>query len=326
MVFVLATHACAGGLDDLGKAAELLKAASKNPATTGAGRTPATENRDATAASYSGLEGEAVVTGAPVSGFAEAQERRIISIHDGDPVFFHVRLPRPLKDYVFPTFVNDRPGLILTVGPRGIPGQQHNSIALFLRETEMNGSELHLNLAPGEIRKSSMHVWMETVGGGSHGIWDNEIRLLGRNNKLLAVAPLTAEVNDGIDKYKAMTKEYRSRFVVGDPASNEAPPNIHRNDMRLAVEVSKQASQLLGNKPDATYFTDDGWAAHTNRIGQIEYHITTATALFSTVKKVFYQNLNVKKYPGNGRIDVELDGKPRELNTDNYKRALVQAR
>ncbi|MFZ6653810.1 hypothetical protein [Undibacterium sp. TJN19] len=272
------------------------------------------------------LTGEAVVTATPTNNFNEAQQKTIRVVHDGDPVYFHVRLPRPLKEYVYPTFSNEQLGLVLAVGPRGQPAQQHNAIALFLRESELNSTELHLNLAPGEVRKSSMHVWLETVGGGRPGLWENEIRLLGRNNSLLAVAPLTADVSDGISKYKAMIKEYGSRFVVGDPASNEAPANIHRRDLRLADEVLKQASQLLGKKPDASYFTDDGWADHRSRTGNIEYQITTATALLNLNKKPCYQNLSVKKYPISGRIEVELDGKPRDLSPENYKRAMSDAR
>lgn len=320
---LLTAQVAAHGLGDIGKLADTLKSATKNPGT----NTPSGNNLPLPGGSsgYTGLPGEAVVTATPAGNFAEAQQKTISSVQDGDPVYFHVRLPRPLKDYVFPTFSNDRIGLILAVGPRGQPDKQHNGMALFLREAEMNATELHLNLSPGEIRKSAMLVWMETVGGGTPGHWENEIRLVGKNNSILAVAPLTAEVSNGIGKYRAMIKEYGNRFVTGDPSSNEAPANIHRRDARLTEEVTKQASQLLGKKPDATYFTDDGWSDHRNSIGQTEYQITTATVLTQLNKKPYYQNLSVKKYPLNGRIEVDFDGKPRELTADNYKHAIADA-
>ncbi|MCH8621055.1 hypothetical protein [Undibacterium sp. TS12] len=329
MALLLPYPACAGGLSDLGKAAEALKAATGKPAQAPNGMVaakPGTLGQLASPADYQGLPGEAVVTATPSSSFDEASKKIMASVQDGDPVYFHVRLPRSLKDYVFPTFSDDRVGLILSVGPRGQPGQQHNAMALLLTNAEMEATELHLNLAPGEVRKSAMLAWMETVGGGSPGHWENEIRLLGKNRSMLAVAPLTAEVSNGISKYRAMIKEYGNRFMIGDPASNEAPLNIHRRDARLSEEVVRQASQLLGRKPEATYFTDDGWSDHRNGIGQIEYQITTATLLTQLNKKPYYQNLSVRKYPVNGRIEVELDGKPRELTMDNYKRAMAEAR
>ncbi|MFZ6769817.1 hypothetical protein ACO0LM_22415 [Undibacterium sp. Di26W] len=76
------------------------------------------------------------MTSTAASSFAEAKQKTINAVQDGDPVYFHVLLPRPLKDYVFQTYSNDRIGLILAVGPRGQPDKQHNAVALFLHEAE----------------------------------------------------------------------------------------------------------------------------------------------------------------------------------------------
>lgn len=320
------TFSYAGDFPDLGNVLNSAKSAINNNGNNSNGKNASdTGNGNRTQSGNYSTEGEAVITAGPETSFAKAQGNTISAVQDGEPVYFHARLPKPLKDYLFTPPAIDFQCVRLVVGPRGKPREQFESSNVKLKSSELNSNELHLNLAPGEVRASFVAAWLETVARGRPGHWENEIRLMGENETILAVAPLTAEVTSGINKYRAIFADYNQRYAMGDPSSNEAPANAHRGDLGLANDARTQITKVTGNKPEALYFSELGWFDHRNGIGQLEYQHCLATELIKIGGKPFYQNVEVRKYP-NGRVEASLDGKPRELTPENYKRQLADSK
>ncbi|MBV8633711.1 MAG: hypothetical protein JO002_04415, partial [Burkholderiaceae bacterium] len=240
------------------------------------------------------FEGQMVLTTEPARTFDEAVAKAVHEVKDGQPVYLHLRVPRPLSNYVY-NWRDVHNSLQIEVGSEGNLREHYSGTPIELTDEEMKGSELHIPLAPAVPRgKSYQSVWTEVVGGGRPGTWHNEIRVLTYPdvNRLdvpfyLGVATLTADVGAGIDKYRSMQTAFLNQRVAGDPNTNQIPAKVGRADAGLAATIQKQAASALGAKLDAVYFTDDGWYDHKNAIGQVEYRRTFAAALYRQNDRCF---------------------------------------
>jgi hypothetical protein len=279
------------------------------------------------------LEGEMVLTTAPAASFSEARAHAVQEVSDGQPVYLHLRLPKPLSNYVYSYRDIAKNAFRIEIGPADKLRESHGSTLLNLTDEELRATELHLPLAPAVPRgKLYDSVWTSVVGGGRPGVWHNEIRILSYADTTrldaptyLAIAPLTASVTEGIDKYRAMTADFLNHRVAGDPATNQAPAKVARSEPALAATVLKQAAQARGSKPDAFYFTDDGWYDHRNGLGQLEYQRTMAAILYKEGGKCFAHTLDISRWP-NGRVETSLDKHRIELSCNRYAQTLASVR
>ena len=283
-------------------------------------------------AAAAAFEGQMVLTGEPAKTFDEAATKAIRSVKDGQPVYLHVRFPRPLSNYVY-NWRDFHNALQIEVGGEGNLREKHGSTLIELTDAELKGVELHIPLAPAVPRgKTYESVWTGVVGGGRPGTWHNEIRLLTYPNVnrldaplYLASAPLTADVAAGIEKYRAMTAAFVNQRVAGDPNTNQIPPKVARWDAGLAATILQQAASAFGAKPDAVYFTDDGWYDHKNAIGQVEYRRTFAAVLYKDNDRCFAHTLDISKWP-NGRVETTPDRNRIEISCSRYPAALASVR
>lgn len=282
---------------------------------------------------------KAVVTKAPVKDFAAAQAQAVTSVGDGDPVYLCVELPEPVENYLARyTYSDDMDSykdkvLELAVGPLGRRNQTYQSGYFLPRPEELKSTFLCINLAPGAVSRQWLGIWLKAVGGGREGVWKNEIRViaLGKTeattsseSKVLAVAPLTAEVPSGVAKYQALAKAYEERHEKGDASVNQAPVKGSIVDNAARARVLAEAKNQ--NQPvEGFYFTDNEWGLRDNELGRVDRNVAGGVVLFKRDGKNWIRYVTITRWKFRNATDVKL-GAVMELSAEQYAEAKARAK
>jgi len=279
--------------------------------------------------------GECVLTAEPFDSYESAKGRKVTSIKDGQPVYFHVKFDKQIGSFAGRWYRGsatdveyaDRIGFILEVGPEGEVTKVYDSSIVLLAPKELAGNELHLNLAPGEVRPKPIAAWMDTLGKGLPGVWKNEIRLvthqkipgegMTRWEKVyLAIAPLTADVSDGNDSYRKMASEYRKRVDQGDPSWNEVPAPGALKDSAAIKQVMAIVKREVGGEIGRLHFTVDTWYEQRNALGQLEQDTATAIVTLKSGGKYWARFIDVTR-SSHGAISARIRN-PQEITKEKY--------
>ena len=117
-------------------------------------------------------------------------------------------------------------------------------------------------------RNKSLSMFLEVVGGGQPGVWNNEIRISNSpvspraSDDYLAKVAVTANVANGIAKYNKMKREYSQIIQRGTAEDNKLPePGKYANNALKAQILNRLKEE--GITPVKFYFTDDEWGEYT---------------------------------------------------------------
>jgi hypothetical protein len=235
------------------------------------------------------------VSSVRASSFEAAQASKIDRVKDGDPAFIHVKAPRPLRDYAAKpnaksdTMTGVYPRLFLSVAQKGKRGESLATCMVTLLPEEAANREIALSIAPGDPRPGliGMDCWLKAIAAGRAGVWENELLLEGfspgtETRVVLAAAPLTATVAQGIEKYTKQFAQTRTRFEKGDPSFNPLPPAPEDpGHAALVAELPARLTPIARRRPTAAFYTEDGWTDETNILGRVIRQRTTAAAIFA---------------------------------------------
>ena len=182
---------------------------------------------------------EMVLTNQPWPSFEQARQNPAGALHDGSPLYAHIRASRPLGELAHPvdpggsyTF-SDYPHLFLQIGDNeSLRILATCYVTLSTEETRLR--ELVVPLAPLTYRpgQNPADCWLTTVTGTRGGKRTFEVRLAGFAGKfeswlpvpdLIAVAPVATDLPAGASEYSAMLRAtpLRNATLL---ASNAAVP------------------------------------------------------------------------------------------------------
>jgi hypothetical protein len=281
---------------------------------------------------YAAASDEAVVTKVQVKTFDEAKSKAVKSVNDGDPVWLWIRFQNPVETYLAKWEFGGKEldVLYFEIGPEGSPKTTFNDGFIIPKQSELKGHAISVNLAPGELAEMNLGAWMKTVGNGSSGKWNNEIRVYklddprtkGTAGKTLVVtAPLTADVNSGASKYKAMYRDYEKRWDAGDPSFNKAPERGGLVERALTPVILKQTSDTFGVKSEAFYFIAPGWYDEKDALGRLVEQHAFGVVYYQKNGKKYLKYVNIFR-KANGQIEVRQRDNDRELTAENYNTGL----
>jgi hypothetical protein len=275
--------------------------------------------------------GEAVVTKVQVKSFEEAKSKAVKSVNDGDPVWLWIRFQNPVETYLAKWEFGGKylDVLYFVVGPEGDAGTKFNDGFIIPKQSDLKGKVISVNLAPGELAEMNLGAWMKTVGNGSSGKWNNEIRIFklddpktkGTAGTLIATAPLTADVNSGGPKYKAMFRDYEKRWDEGDPSFNKAPEKGGLSEKALTPQIMKQTSDKFGVKSEAFYFIAPSWYDEKDALGRLVEQHAFGVVYYQKGGKKYIKYVNVFRKP-KGQLDVRQRDNDRELTAENYSKGI----
>lgn len=262
---------------------------------------------------------ELVITSVRPTSLEDARAHRIGVVHDGDPVYLYLKLPRPVENYVFVWNLSgsseyaDRKAIGIQINPVDHPEDapavmEENFLPT---DKELKATELVIEMAPGELRPISVYGWLRLVGGGRPGTWANEFRIYSRDTNsltttILARAPLTASVEGGVAKYKAQLEAFKRRQEAGDAAFNTIPSRGEAKDPVAEKKAAELAAKTLGVKFTTFYLTGTVWWENRNAIGQLEKHNTSALGLYRSGAKCMAAIVNVNRWVPNQNVTAEV--------------------
>jgi hypothetical protein len=216
---------------------------------------------------------EMVLTKEEYKNFDEAKAHSVNRVVDGDLLWLYIKFRGTLADYVSPTVRdNDDPSddflLFTEIGEAGT-NQAYKENTLFFGKEDLNGSELKLNLAPGKAgQNKSLPFFLDVVGGGSYGVWNNEIRISNSPDEprtradYLATAAITCDVSRSLSKYKKMKDDFETARYLGVAEENKLPEPTAFNDPALKASVIARL-KTVGITPIKFYFTKEDWEIRT---------------------------------------------------------------
>jgi hypothetical protein len=217
---------------------------------------------------------EIVLTKREYKSFDEAKTSSVSRVSDGEPLWLYLKFKDSLAKYAYKNPYADAEGninyfLYVEIGARGKDGEVYANDVLIFKKEELSQNELKIALAPGRAgRNKSLSMFLEAVGGGDAGVWDNEIRISNvpaapRSAKdYLARATVTADVSDGIARYRKMKSEYAQTVARGAAEENKLPaPGRYSND-QLKTEILNMLKSE-GIVPVKFYFSSDEWVEYT---------------------------------------------------------------
>jgi hypothetical protein len=134
----------------------------------------------------------------------------------------------------------------------------------------LNVSELKINLSPGKPgRNKSLPFFLEVVGGGRPGVWNNEIRVY-KSQKVpvtradfLATLPITCDVSNGFTKYRKMKDDFEIAQYKGVAEENQLAEPTEFDDPALKAKVVAKL-KTVGITPVKFYFTNEDWETYGN--------------------------------------------------------------
>ena len=257
------------------------------------------------------------------STFSEADKNKISEVKDGDPLWLHVRFPGPISHYVAVARTNNPDGSVtkralmrLAVGPQNSEQEYQTTLLCFsgckpdelvyslMDESVLNASEFSICLT-GFVKNSTTRIFLETVGSGSPGIWDNEIRLMvGEPNKgapsfidwldAVAVAPIRCNVEDGVVKYKQMWAALKDRLEKGDASDNTLPAKGKFADSNIKNLVLSQAKKQ-GWTVKQCYFENNNWTEVGETTDLDRFRRVHAIVTYKKGTDCFYSIVEVKE-------------------------------
>ncbi|MDP5238720.1 hypothetical protein Q9Q94_04225 [Uliginosibacterium sp. 31-16] len=332
---MLAPANAAGFLDKMGDALRsgaqgALRQAAPDSADAVAKGAGADGAADANVAQLPGAE--LVISSVRPKSLADARAHRISSARDGDPVYLYLKLPRPVESYVFTwnltgtsEYANRK-----AIGIQIVPPDQPDELAAVIynnflpTDAELKASEIVIEMAPGELRPLSVDGWLRLVGGGRAGTWPQEFRIYTRDmnaftTTILARAPLTANVEGGVTKYKAQLDAFKARQAAGDPSFNTIPTRGAIVDVAAEKKAAESATKASGTRFDKFFLTGDVWWENRTALGQLEKHYTSALGLYKTSGKCMAAIVNVNRW-ANQSITSEIT-KTFEISCDKLAAA-----
>jgi hypothetical protein len=267
-----------GQFDILKKAKEKVKEVTR-PKTEQSGDSPDSNKKNSSTTdtrmkkpANSGVE--LVLTKEEYKSFDEAKSYSVNRVVDGDLLWLYIKFKGTLADYVHQNEIVNNDGsfdyiLFTEIGEAGTD-QSYKANLLKFKKEELNVSELKFNLSPGKPgRNKSLPFFLEVVGGGSPGIWNNEIRV-SKSEKFphtradfLATVAITCDVSNGFIKYPKMKGDFEIAQYKGVAEENELAEPTDFNDPALKAKVVAKL-KTVGITPVKFYFTNEDWETYKN--------------------------------------------------------------
>lgn len=279
---------------------------------------------------------QAVITKEPCVDFSAAKAKAVTKVKDGDPVYLNVQFPNGVEAHLTTwdgspdSDIYGKKVLYLEIGEAG-GGSAWDYAFIWPLADEMNGNFLCVGLAPCRATPVWRGLWLKTVGEGAPGVWRNELRIYDKGDdgsedrRLVAVAPLTADVGSGIKKYAAQHADYKARFAAGDVAFNAPSPRGKLVDKEAIKAAMSEAAGYMDGKPEGAYFTEPGWYIHRDTWGDLDYHFAMAALFYARDGAYWTRAMEVRKWAGTKRIEAVLQAKELQLSPETYKKAISQS-
>ncbi len=258
----------------------------------------------------SDLKIQMILTKQYFASFDLAKPNAIDEIKDGDPLWLYIKSNKPFKDIVKTSRITQSDGsvlkyytLLLKLGPNNDMAPYNDNCELCFGEGKecansdrvpremLEKNELILNLTTYDSKGSS-RVMLSTVGNGSPGNWDNQVRLYVNDDKV-ASARLHCKVEDGIAQYRKMWLTYKDVMAKGDENSNELPEPTTYENAALKKQIIQQVKQR-GITPAKVYFMMNGWK-EIDYSAIEKYRYITAAFTYQKKGKCFYGVARVKQ-------------------------------
>lgn len=259
--------------------------------------------------------GQMVFTNKEYPSFDAAKPNAINKVADGEELWMYVKLPKPLKAYAFIDDVSRQSQptapyyIMYALGPANDFETEYNTEQINFKAEELDATELKVNLAPGHAgRHLSSNIFLGVVAGGSPGVWENSIRVYAPTNEreetdfgsrpkknVLAVAPIIADVANGISKYQKQKNDYIYAVSKGVAGENK----LEQEGRFVDNEIKAMMMKALANKnitPVKFYFTSDDWTIQSNwSTGQPEWLSVFAQAIYKKNGKCYFANVGVSR-------------------------------
>jgi hypothetical protein len=279
---------------------------------------------------------QALITKEPCASFEAAKAKAVSQVKDGEPVYLNLLFPKPVTDYlsVWETSPNssycNMKVFYLEIGEAG-GSDAWNYCYLLPMQDELKGNFLCACMAPYKASPVWRAIWLKTVGEGAAGVWKNELRIYDKGDdgsldrRLVALAPLTANVASGISKYAAQLADYKQRFAAGDIGFNQPPAKGELVDKAAIKAALAEAENAMDDKPEGCYFSESGWFIHKDSWDKLDYYHAMAVVFFRRDGTFWMREMDVMKWAGTNKVEIALKDKETELSSATYQKALSQS-
>jgi hypothetical protein len=289
---------------------------------------------------------EIIFTKEYYDNFDLAKPHAIHEVMDGDPLWLYAKLEQPLKNYVYTQRVTANDGSVKTlrhfqlgIGPQGEESDYEN-IQIWVGNEHGESISGTCNIIPADYLEKkefllslttfkkylSTKLFIELVGSGDAGIWENEIRFYkgiieaGADNPALGVGKITCNLENGVVKYRKMWNTFNEVLEKGSAEDNSLPNKGHFEDAALKNTIINDLKNhgLTFNK---VYFVT-GWIDYNANTGE-RYRKAQAVYTYKKEGRCFFGFVYPTQYLNNltgswTPIKLEYEGNGFPITCDKY--------